>query len=273
MPVAIGSASMLPSTVTPGPTRTMTDRIPMSVGQATPRAIGFMHIPKTGGITVQHAFRAALGAAQCRSLARAIGDEDFADCRFIAGHLTLNAITPRAWRFTFLRQPVAQLASHLRWLDHYNQGGFIAEAWGLSAAMRHVIVEVGRTDFTSPRALDALFDWMPPDAPARLADIQCEMLTRRPDAPPPATPAELAEEAIGRLTALDFVGVIEHASRDLARLFQALDLPDPPLVTRQNERSSARQIDLTDPAIHATLARRVQADLLLYAHVTGGTLS
>jgi hypothetical protein len=232
-----------------------------------PPAIGFMHIPKTAGISVVRAFERALGKENCRQMSPSVTDRDFLSHRFISGHHWLSAITPNAWRFTFLRDPVAQLASHLRWLDHYNEPPFRSEALTLSEDMRHIVVRVGQTDFGSARELDALFEWLPADAPAKLSNVQCGMLSWRPGKPRFDDTAELAAAAIYNLRELNFVGLTEAAERDMTRLFRRLGLPMEPDLRRDNTRSSSRRFDLNDANVRAALERQMQADMRLYERV------
>jgi hypothetical protein len=230
--------------------------------------IAFMHIPKTAGSSVVHAFEQALGAEHCSTLVPPITDAHFAEHRFISGHQMLFSITPNAFRFTFLREPLAQLVSHLRWLDHYNLPQFRAQALRLSAPVRHVIVRIGETDLTSPHAIDEFFDWLPQTAPVKLRNVQCEVLTRRGAQPQPSDPEALAQAAIDNLALLDFIGTVAHLHLDLARLFAMLRIKGAPRLTHENSASAERQIDLTNPDIRAVLAKHMQADLLLYQHVT-----
>ena len=237
------------------------------VGPRTPQAIAFMHIPKTAGLSVAHAFVRALGEDQCTILSPVINDSDFENRRFVSGHLVLSTITPNCWRFTFLRHPLAQIVSHLRWLDHYNEPQFEAEAAGFSASTKAVIQRVRTTDFTSARALASFFAWLPEDSDVRLINVQAEVMARRFDRIAYHDATELAEQAIANLDQLRFVGVVERMRRDLPLLFRRLDLKGRPAITRQNNISSRRKIDVRDPAIRRVLEGFVGADLRLYRHV------
>jgi hypothetical protein len=233
----------------------------------TPERIAFVHIPKTAGVSVIHAFEHALGAERCASFQPTIDDAAFDRKRFVSGHVHLSVVTPNAFTFTFLREPVAQLASHLRWLDRYNRVGFTAEALVFSPTIRAAISRAGQTDFASARSIAAFFDWLPDDSGVRLRDVQCEVLAADPSWLCPVVPAVMAEAAIEKLARLDFVGVVDHAEVDMKRLFARLDLPGPPRMTRRNTLTSERGINLADPAIRAALEREVQADLILYRYV------
>jgi hypothetical protein len=229
--------------------------------------IAFVHIPKTAGRSVVHAFEHALGEANCTAFAPAIDDAAFTNKRFVSAHIQLSEITPDAFAFTFLREPIAQLASHLRWLDRYNDPVFWEEVIPFSPSIREAITRIGQTDFVSARSVAAFFEWLPEFSHARLLNVQCEVLAARSDSQAYTNQAEMAEVAIANLARLHFVGLTEHLKPDMARLFAALNLPGPPLITRQNLRSSLRRINLRDPDMHDVLGRQLTADLRLYHHV------
>lgn len=230
----------------------------------TPTA--FVHIPKTAGRTILHAFEHALGAERCATFLPAITPASFARATFASGHVQLSEIPDSVFAFTFLREPLNQLASHLRWLDRYNDPVFWEEVLPFSASIRAAIARIGQTDFASPASLQAFFDWLPGDTHARLRNVQCEVLAARADRIAYTNAGEMAAAAIAALPRLNFVGLAETLTPDLRSLFRLLDLP-PPLITHQNQLSAPRYVRLADPAIRRVLARQVSADLRLYHHV------
>lgn len=226
-----------------------------------------MHIPKTAGLSVAHAFVQAFGADQCTTFSPLINDLHFEHRRFVSGHLVLSTITPNSWRFTFLRHPLAQIASHLRWLDRYNDPRLRTEADGLSASTKAVIERLRITDFTSARSLELFFAWLPEDADVQLVNVQAEVMARRFDRIAYGSSTELAERAIGNLGQLQFVGVVERIGSDLPLLFRRLNVRGRPSITRQNNGKSRRQIDVKLPGIRRVLEQFIVADLRLYRHV------
>ena len=109
-------------------------------------------------VRCSHMSGPSLGADQCTILSPTINDSDFENRRFVSGHLVLSTITPNSWRFTFLRHPLAQIASHLRWLDHYNERQFKAEAAGFSSSTKAVIEHLRTTD-SAKRSVRAPHRW------------------------------------------------------------------------------------------------------------------
>jgi hypothetical protein len=228
--------------------------------------VAFVHIPKTAGRSILHAFEHAIGAERCATFLPAITPATFAHATFAAGHVQLSQIPGDVFAFTFLREPLNQLASHLRWLDRYNDPVFWEEVLPFSPSIRDAIARIGRTDFTCPASLQAFFDWLPETTHARLRNVQCEVLAARADRIAYTTPAEMARAAIAALPRLDFIGLAETLAPDLHALFHRLGLPAP-LITHQNQLSAPRYVRLEDPAIRRVLARQVGADLRLYHHV------
>ena len=88
-------------------------------------AFFFMHIAKTAGSFVNNVLQKGLGprfVEHCEAQGRLTSN----DIAVWSGHIYLpqwRAIEKlNAWkmkRFTLLRDPVAQTASHILWLDHY----------------------------------------------------------------------------------------------------------------------------------------------------------
>jgi hypothetical protein len=228
--------------------------------------IAFVHIPKTAGRSILYAFEHALGADACATFLPSITPSTFAHARFASGHVQLSQIPDGVFAFTFLREPLNQLASHLRWLDRYNDPVFWEEIRPFSASLRAAIARVSQTDFHSAASLQSFFDWLPVHSHARLRNVQCEVLAARADRIAYTNPPEMAAAAIATLPRLNFIGIAESLAPDLAALFRRLDLP-PPLITHQNQLSAPRYVRLADPAIRRVLARQVGADLRLYHHV------
>ena len=112
-----------------------------------------MHIPKTAGVSVVGAFTERLGVEACKSFSPTIGDEDFINKRFVSGHVYLGDITKSAFLFTFLRDPVKQLVSHLLWIDHYNMPEYEHETIGFPSSVIEGIRALRGKDLSSARTL------------------------------------------------------------------------------------------------------------------------
>lgn len=226
--------------------------------------IAFVHLPKTGGSSIIAAFVDRLGPEACLAFSATIEDRDFEARRFVAGHVYLGDVTSRAKVFTFVRDPVVQIASHLLWLDHYTMPEFEEEARGFSPEIRNVFAIVKEVDLSSARSLSAFLESHPRDSEIRLANIQAELLSFCHGFVDPIDDAELARRAIASFSRLDFVGVTEHLAADLGDLFRLLGLPGEPEVKHLNASPAARRIDLSVSAIRRALEAHVGADLRLW---------
>jgi hypothetical protein len=231
--------------------------------------IAFMHIPKTAGYSVAFAFVDFFGAENTLVFSPTITDRDFESRRFVSGHVHLGDITADAFLFTFVREPLSQIVSHLLWLDHYNQPEFEQERLGLRMAAQIAIDRIKKVDFSSAAELATYLRWQPIFPDPIISNTQSIMIAFAKDnMPVQIDDRELAQIAIDRLKGeVDFVGVAEHMSADFPALFATLDLSPLPEIKMLNQSPAKRRIDISIPAIRSALEQHVGADLRLYEHV------
>jgi len=229
--------------------------------------IAFMHIPKTAGVSIIDAFMERLGAEACHTFSPTIADEDFSDKRFVAGHVYIGDITRNAFLFTFLREPVNQLASHLMWIDHYNMPEYGHDVAGFPRSVREGIEALRGKDLSSARDLDRYLAGVPADSVLRIRNLQAELMAFCRGKVEPVGDKRLAEMAIANLDRLGFVGLSENLAGDMAALFGMLGLGGLPTIRRLNGALSANHIDISTPAVRRVLESYVQADIRLYDRV------
>lgn len=86
------------------------------------RQLIYMHIPKTGGSTVNSVFVRNLGESQCCVHLESSADRPIPlEARYLSGHLSYPEICTinsqaEPFIFTVLRNPVDQLYSHINWV-------------------------------------------------------------------------------------------------------------------------------------------------------------
>ena len=229
--------------------------------------IAFMHIPKTAGVSVIDAFTDRLGAEACHTFSPTMTDEDFSGKRFLSGHVYIGDITRNAFLFTFLRDPVTQLASHLLWIDHYNMPEYEHETAGFPPSVREGIEALRGKDLSSARDLHQYLADVPADSVLRIRNLQAEMMSFCRGKVEPVGDKMLAEMAISNLDRLGFVGLTESLAGDMAALFWMLGLGAPPAMKRLNAALSTNKIDVSAPAVRRVLEAYVQADIRLYERV------
>jgi hypothetical protein len=229
--------------------------------------IAFLHIPKTAGVSVIDSFVNRFGADLCAPFSNKISDKAFECKNFISGHIYLGDIECDAFLFTFVRNPLKQIASHLMWIDHYNQPEYEAEFLGFSDDLKRCIRQLASADFSSARSIDKYLQWLPRDSDLRVINLQSELLAFKRQGVVEVGPKELADRAINNLARLKFVGVSENFANEMKTLFEILNLGSSPVVSHLNSSPSARRIDITLPDIKGTLSKYVEADLRLYEHI------
>ncbi|MFM0559296.1 hypothetical protein [Paraburkholderia sediminicola] len=228
--------------------------------------IGFLHIPKTAGVSVTQAFVYELGADQCALFSDKMVDETFLHNRFVSGHIYFGDITRDAFLFTFLRDPIKQIASHLMWIDHYNLPQFQHEREGFPENVKVDIQALANTDLSSAKSIDDYLRLHPLDSPLRIANLQSEMLAFRRQEVISMSNRELADLAIRRLGELDFFGLCETLQADMASLFHMLELSSSPKLSHLNSSPSERVVDYRLPDVRRVLSNYVQADQWLYEY-------
>jgi hypothetical protein len=223
-----------------------------------------MHIPKTAGFSVVKAFERRFGPANCEIFSAAISDENFAEKAFVSGHVGRDRITANAFVFTFLRNPYHQLASHLKWIDHYNMPEFAYEAEGFSAPVREAFRRLAKVDFDDAKSLGGVLDWLDGHPHLRVKDVQSAMLALPPGPLGHRCRDELARDVAARLRSFDFIGLAERVGPDLARLYEILGFRQRPKLAHYNRSPARRSIDVANPEIRKVMRRHLEMDLFVY---------
>lgn len=228
--------------------------------------IGFLHIPKTAGVSIGEAFVQQLGADQCTLFSDDMTEETFRHRRFVSGHIYLGDVTRDAFLFTFLRDPIRQIASHLMWIDHYNLPRFQQELEALPKSVHSDIRQLANTDLSNAKSIDNYLRQLPRDSILRIVNLQSEMLAFKRQGVVGMSNRELAELAIRRLGELNFFGFSESLQADMSSLFHMLEFDSSPKVSRLNSSPSERIVDHRLPDVRRVLSSYVQADQWLYEY-------
>ena len=235
---------------------------------ASSAKIAFMHIPKTGGVSVIDAFQRSFGAARCLSFSSVITNKQFEEKEFVSGHVYLGDIEGEFFKFSFLRDPLKQIVSHLSWIDRYNDPKNSDEFPLLSPSVQQGVLALKDVDFGSPKEVDRYLRELPEASDLRVRNLQTELISFKRGMVQPMNARALAQLAVSQLERLDFIGLCESMTEDMQALFDLLNRPFPEKIHRLNANEFRRPpVDLKDDAMRRTLERYVEADQRLYEHV------
>ncbi|QMU58589.1 MAG: hypothetical protein GKR98_10520 [Boseongicola sp.] len=249
----------------------------------------FMHIAKTAGSFLNERFVAALGES-LTSLHVEHWLSDFgglqrkldAGMAFFSGHVMLgrwDMITrhqSRQFRMvTIVREPVEHLASHILWLDHYNDPENRVHYDRLDEAHRRVVDRIGALNICDTGQLDAYLTSLS-GIEMRLFD-NCQaryFLTTGQRDHASIRPLTLDDRiALGvALRRFDVVARQNHLETDLPRMGQVLGISLEHQDVRVNSGRSLRRINTDDPFVRKTLEKRTLLDQWLW-RTANATLS
>ena len=235
----------------------------------------FMHIPKTAGTTLNVAlldrFHGHRTATHIESTSWGRDHEAARSYDFVSGHVRIAQLSQRIdlsdyLRITLLREPFAQLASHLAWVrsvaDDHESDFYKAHGLHIQSVARRL-----RTiDFSSPRELELFVESMT-SAELELFD-NCQtryFLTERLEGR--ITTSEL-ESATETLATIDLAGVVERYDDFLARLCRRLDWDPIRNAPRLNVSTERYGLDVHDVATRTILGSLVGFDRQMYEIVS-----
>ena len=236
----------------------------------------FIHIPKTGGKTVNRFMAECLPPGHGIDF---IENYDYADkpfflsYRYYAGHLRLAQVLPLIPRadfyiFTFLRDPAAQLLSHLAWAKNKTRAGAKPDPAEWDEYHLQLFANISALDLTSPAAVEKfvatntrylrLFDNQ--QTRFLLDDVRETTLT-----------ASDAEAALKTLQKFDFVGVTDRMEQGLGAIAAANGLTPPKVISVENKNPWRAEHGLAriDPAVRKALEPWTKYDALVYDAARG----
>ena len=241
------------------------------------RKIVFLHIAKTGGVSVNAFFESLFGENRCATFVeehvlRGTSITAIAESKdFISGHIYYEDIRSldrnKFLIFTLLREPFAQLASHILWLDHLGDEERKETYSLLPRSVGDIIDAVRKSDLSNPESLHNLLDNLSPVGIALLDNLQTRYLMAPAGSMDPLSRLDVGPALIN-CKSLDFVGGTTTIPQTLMKVLDLSGIsttwPTDISFPHVNKAKSKRAIDLGHLDVRAVLATRITADKLLY---------
>lgn len=219
----------------------------LTTGKWPPQVV-FLHIPKTGGTTIQYQFARYLGSARGGKVCRFdslygkpsdINIERAKKARYVGGHLDWDTaqhfILPDAYTFTILRDPFDRFVSTYLYLTNYPPG----------LLWQDTVAHVQGMDIET---------FIKSDDP--LIRVWTDNLMTRQfggSFSSPTVDAKMAARAVERLSTMSFIGFQHRLDDDFRTIADACSVPLP-------ERIRHANVTVKDPRKDAVL-KRLKGDL------------
>jgi len=244
-----------------------------------------MHIAKTAGSYINEVVRRDLGDDKVFLHAEGrIGDHKSAGelldrgVKFISGHIyysnwkrIIEKLNTSFCYVTVIRPPIEHLASHILWLDHYNQPEYRDGYKMLPESVKRLVDLIGVTNLSDVGEVDRLMTNLPPTGMKYLDNCQSRYFLCGAEQPfSDVEPLTLAARfaLAKRLNDFDVVARQDILSQEIERINSTLGLKLTPLDERINEAKSSRSLNLKNEYIRAILSKRVLLDNWLWQRVT-----
>ena len=237
----------------------------------------FLHIPKTAGTSVVDSLASCFGERLSTNYIEGLDQQsqrDLADSDFISGHIFYDAAMRLPYiadykLFAMFREPYARLASHLRYMDRYNQPEYSLQFAALPEELQSITMKLSEVDFKDAAQLSRFFSNLGSWGRSAFENCQTRFLACDPEStvrsPLVDLPADALLVALERLETFDMIGLTERFEETIARMAARFEWPKPQRISFSNTESSNRKLDHKDPKIRKAMAPLVAMDVCLYA--------
>ncbi len=239
----------------------------------------FMHIAKTAGSSLNHFIAGHYRRWRVQTHVESTNfrqRKDFAtDFDFISGHVRALEIARRidlsefVW-VTLLREPIAHLASHLRWVRQFGADPSTRQFKAAAPAIQAIAERLQRVDLANPTELEKFLD-RDCDTTRNLFDNCQTRYFVAPGRRGQLTQADL-KQARATLKRFEVVGLTDRYDQFVAQLCERMGWEQN---HRQPKRLNVQKndygLDPRDQRIQSVLTQYVAMDLDLYREIAAGT--
>lgn len=239
------------------------------------RKIAYMHIAKTAGSSVNHYFEALFGTDACRTfaehdisagenLSRLTERYDYVSGHLFYGHFA--SLPQDVFTFTTVRNPYAQLASHILWLDRYNRPALREQRDALPREVRDLISLIGTKDVGNVFHLDELLTHLPPYGVYLFNNLQSRYLVGDSANMDPLSLND-GTYVIAHLQKFDAYCSLDAIGSSIPRIAAAAGHAAGPFAAYENRAEHVSAIDIENPLVQKVLQKHLLVDLMVYEHV------
>lgn len=235
------------------------------------KEIFYLHMPKTGGHVVNKFLETAFGRENFYDFVPDPSNIDAKQRLVLSGHLRFGDVLPRSkhwFNITFIRNPVDQLASHLRWLDHYNDEKFKFERDNFPAHVIRILDRVREVDFDDGTDLDEFISSIRIEDSVRLRNMQTELIGFSTQSLRKVDDKTQYELALAYSRSFNFIGLTHCMQEDINRLATKLGCRHVYKTDRANESVAGRQPNLKNAGVLATLREHTKADQQFFEYIS-----
>lgn len=227
----------------------------------------YLHIPKTAGTTFNDFLENSFSSSQ--SLFH-IEDklEKIKDKKVIGGHLTLvkaQKVIPNFdsyIKLTVLRDPLAQVSSHLRFVKKLSEESEKERLMGHTDAIQHIASFLSTINFSNPKEIEELIKWLENKNYVLFHNTQMQYLVGSSF----VVSQQQVEDAKKIIEKMNHIGITERLDDYIQLLIYKLGLPSIIKSKKLNNTSEIYGLDITNPLIVKALEPLVCYDKIIYEH-------
>ncbi len=240
------------------------------------KSIYFVHLPKTSGTSLNEFISSHYQAGECEihfENSLRWGDaailKSLVSKKFLSGHVRYPVFRNRMpsmphVKFSMLREPVGQIASHLVWVRDLCEPIRRAEFDRHPEYIQRIAIRLADIDFRRPAEIGDFFATM--SKHERDLFDNCQTRYFLPNLPSERIVARYLAQALRNLDQLDVVGVTDRYQQTVVVLCQHMGWAVPGRPVKLNVTRSRHSLDWTNPKIVDVLSEVTRFDQVLYEH-------